>query len=180
MCYNPYVSFGTWTIGIIASLYLYSQHKSFLFPLVVSQMQLIEGLRWTGAIDERILAIAGKLALYAQPVAAFYEANKKSFILPYVIVQTITEALIGSRDLRFTVAKDGHFKWNWSFDPISLEAIPYWSGLLLGTYFILERGVGLFMLALFAYFYINHAKYGTSGSLWCVWVNLLWVFYIFK
>ncbi len=180
MCYSPRVSFGTWGLGILASIYLFSQGKPFLFPLVVSQMQLVEGLRWLNIIDERILAVAGKLALYAQPVAAFYEANRREFILPYVLIQTLTELLFGSRDLRFVVANDGHFAWKWSFDPISMEAIPYWIGLLTGASFILTHGFGTLLLGLFAYFYINHARYGTSGSLWCVWVNLLWVFYIFR
>jgi len=180
MCYNPLVSFGTWTVGLVASIYLFSKGKSFLFPLVVSQMQLVEGLRWLDIMDERILAVCGKLALYAQPVAAFYEAKQYAFILPYILVQGLTELSMGSRDLRFVVAKDGHFAWKWSFDPISIEAVPYWVGLILGASFILGNGVGTFMLALFAYFYINHAKYGTSGSLWCVWVNLLWVFYLLR
>lgn len=180
MCYDPFVSFGTWGIGLVASLYLYSKGKTFLFPLVVSQMQLIEGLRWTNTVNEVALSIAGKIALYAQPVAAFYEAGRFSYIAPYLTVQTISELLFGSRDYRFVVAKDGHFAWKWSFDPISLEALPYWIGLLLGASFILSNGIGTFMLLLFAYFYINHAKYGTTGSLWCVWVNLLWVFYLLK
>lgn len=34
-----------------------------VFPLVVTQMQLIEGLRWIHALDERILAVLGKIAL---------------------------------------------------------------------------------------------------------------------
>ena len=180
MCYSPEVSFGTWINGLVLSTYLYRNNKPFLFPLVVSQMQLVEGLRWIHAIDERILAIAGKVVLYAQPVAAFYEAKKYSFILPYMILQTATELMYGSRDLRFVKAKDGHFEWKWNFDVISLPALAYWIGLSLGTYYILSVEVSLFMLGLLAYFFINHAKYGTYGSLWCVSVNLLWVYYLYK
>ena len=57
MCYSPEVSFGTWIFGLIASIYLYYNNKPFLFPLVVSQMQLVEGLRWTRLVDETIIAI---------------------------------------------------------------------------------------------------------------------------
>ena len=180
MCYSPEVSFGTWIIGLVLSTYLYSNNKPFLFPLVVSQMQLVEGLRWIHAIDERILAIAGKLVLYAQPIAAFYEAKKYSFILPYMIFQAVTELLYGSRDLRFVTAKDGHFDWKWNFEVVSLPALTYWIGLYLGTYYILSTEAVLIMLGLLVYFYINHAKYNTYGSLWCVSVNLLWVYYLSK
>lgn len=179
MCYSPEVSFGTWIFGLLASLYLYYNNKPFLFPLVVSQMQLVEGLRWIHAVDENILAIAGKVALYAQPIAAFYEAKNYSFIIPYIVIQTISELLYGSRDLRFVTAKDGHFEWKWSVKPFSFSLLPYWIGLILGTYFILSPGIGILMIGLLAYFYINHSKYNTYGSLWCVSVNLLWIYYIF-
>jgi hypothetical protein len=179
MCYSPEVSFGTWGAGLLAALYLYSKGKDFLFPLVVSQMQLIEGLRWIHAIDERVLAVFGKLALYSQPVAAFVEAKQYAYIYPYILVQSITELFFGSRDLRFVTAADGHFEWKWSVNPISFAALPYWIGLLKGALFLLSREVGLFMLAFFVYYFITHAKYNTVGSLWCVSVNLLWIYYLF-
>lgn len=180
MCYSPEVSFGVWITGIITSLYLYMKGKPFLFPLVVSQMQLVEGLRWINIFNERILAILGKIVLYAQPIAAFYEAKKYSFILPYIIAQSLTELLYGSRDLRFIVAEDGHFTWKWIKNPLSIETIPYWIGLLLGASFILPTELSAILLGLLAYFYINHAKYNTYGSLWCVSVNILWIYYLFR
>lgn len=180
MCYSAEVSFGTWGFGILASLYLAANGKSYLFPLVVSQMQLVEGLRWIHAVDERILAVFGKIVLYAQPVAAFYEAKRYSFILPYVVLQSLVEILYGSRDLRFVLSPDGHFEWKWSFTPVSIEAIPYWVGLFVGASFLLPREVSFFMMSLFLYFYLNHAQYNTYGSLWCVWVNLLWVYYLLQ
>jgi len=180
MCYSAEVSFGTWTFGMVCSYILSQQGKPYLFPFVVSQMQLVEGLRWIEAVDERVLSILGKLVLFAQPVTAFYEAKKYSFILPYIVIQSITELLYGSRDLRFVVAEDKHFSWKWNFNPASLEALPYWIGLVLGTYFLLPREVGGLMIALLAYFYIYHSQYGTYASLWCVWVNLLWVYYMLR
>lgn len=180
MCYSPEVSFGTWFFGIIASIYLSHKNKPFIFPLVVSQMQLVEGLRWINVIDERILAVLGKLVLYSQPIAAFYEAKRYSYILPYIVAQTATELIAGSRDLRFNVAADGHFEWKWIKSPFSLETLPYWIYLILGTSFILPNGAGLLMLGLLAYYYINHNKYNTYGSLWCVSVNILWIFYLFR
>lgn len=180
MCYSPEISFGTWGAGILASIYLFSKGKPFLFPLVVSQMQLVEGLRWINIIDERVLALLGKLALYSQPVAAFYEAKEYSFILPYIIAQLFAELLFGSRDLRFKIAGDGHFEWKWINSLFSLELIPYWIGIIVGTSFILSDGVGKLLLGLFAYYYITHGKYNTVGSLWCVSVNILWIYYLFR
>jgi hypothetical protein len=179
MCYSPEVSFGTWGLGMIAALYLYSNQKPFLFPFVVSQMQLIEGLRWVHRVDESILAILGKLALYAQPVAALYEAKQFSLISPYLIAISLSEYLFGSRDLRFTIAKDGHFQWNWGFKS-TLAALPYWIGLLVGTSYLLPTSVILFMAALFLYYYITHQEYKTYGSLWCVSVNILWIYYLVR
>lgn len=180
MCYSAEVSFGTWAFGMACSFILAQQGKSFLFPFVVSQMQLVEGLRWIDAVDERILAVLGKLVLFAQPVAAFYESKQYAFILPYIAIQSIVEFLYGSHDLRFVVAEDGHFEWKWSSNPVSLEALPYWIGLVLGSYYLLPREVVVLMVGLLAYFYVNHAEYGTYGSLWCVWVNLLWVYYMLR
>lgn len=180
MCYSADVSFTTWVFGLACSLILAQQGKPYLFPLVVSQMQLVEGLRWSESMDERVLSIMGKLALFAQPVAAFYEAKKYSFILPYIVIQSITEFLYGSRDLRFVVADDGHFQWKWSFDPFSFEGLPYWIGLILGTYFLLPRELGLILAGLLAYFNVVHGQYHTHGSLWCTWVNIMWVYYMLR
>lgn len=180
MCYSPEVSFGTWIFGILASIYLYTKKQPFLFPLVLAQMQLVEGLRWIKLVDERLLAVLGKLALYSQPVAAFYEAKRYSFILPYIVIQSVTELLYGSRDLRFIVAGDGHFEWKWIKSPLSIETIPYWIGLLVGAALILPTEISTIMVGLFLYFYINNSKYNTYGSLWCVSVNLLWIYYLFK
>lgn len=183
MCYNAEVSFGTWAFGML-SAWVLSQSgmplRAMAFPLSVTQMQLVEGLRWIDAVDERVLSVLGKLVLVLQPVAAFVEAKQYGFIAPYLTVQAIVEYLYGSRDLRFTVADDGHFKWNWSFDPVSVQALPYWIGLVIGAWFVVSRPMAIVLLALLGYFYINHAKYETYGSLWCVWVNLMWIEYLLR
>jgi len=178
MCYSAEVSFGTWFFGIMCSILLYQQGKPFYFPFAVSQIQLIEGLRWIDAVDERILSVLGKLALISQPVALFYEGKKYSFVIPYLVIQAINELLYGSRDLRFVVADDGHFSWMWNFDYIT--SLPYWIGLSIGAYFALKTELVVGLLALFAYFYVNHRQYSTFGSLWCVWSNFMWVYYMLR
>ena len=178
MCYSAEVSFGTWFFGMMCSILLYQQGKPFYFPFAVSQMQLIEGLRWIDAVDERILSVLGKLALISQPVALFYEGKKYSFVIPYLVIQAINELLYGSRDLRFIVAKDGHFSWMWNFDYITSP--PYWIGLAIGAYFALKTELVVSLLALLAYFYANHRQHGTFGSLWCVWSNFMWVYYMLR
>lgn len=183
MCYSPEVSFGTWALGMLAALILIQKGQSvqsIAFPLAITQMQLVEGLRWIRALDESVLALLGKLVLGLQPVAAFYEAKQYSFILVYVVVQSIMELVYGSRDLRFVVAKDGHFEWKWSFDPLSIYALPYWIGLFIGSSYFLPREISVVMMTLFVYFLFNHSRYNTYGSLWCVWVNLLWVYYLIR
>ena len=183
MCYSAEVSFGTWAFGMLSAFALLQKGQSIqsiAFPLVITQMQLVEGLQWIRAIDESTLAILGKLALSLQPVAMFYESKKYGFILPYMVAYGMTELLYGSRDLRFTVAEDGHFQWKWGFDPISVQSALYWAGLLLGASLLLPLEVSALMLAIFVYFFFNHAEYETYGSLWCVWVNLLWIYYLLR
>ncbi len=183
MCYSAEVSFLTWGFGMAAAAvlaYLGKPVRSFLFPLVVSQMQLIEGLRWINAVDERSLALAGKLAIALQPAAAFYEAGKTTFILPYLGAYALLEAFRGSRDLRFVVAEDGHLQWKWLFDTGSLQSLVYWLGLIVSTWTLMPRAVWFFFLAVYFYFYSGHGKYETYGSLWCVWVNLLWIYYLLR
>jgi hypothetical protein len=183
MCYSAEVSFGTWAFGMLSAFALLQQGRSIqsiAFPLVITQMQLVEGLQWIRAVDESTLAILGKLVLFLQPVAAFYESKKYAFVLPYVVAYGIMELLYGSRDLRFVVAEDGHLEWKWNFVSDSVQALPYWIGLFAGTYFILTGEIGTFMLLLLAYFYVYHREFNTYPSLWCVWVNLLWVYYLLR
>ena len=183
MCYSAEVSFLTWGFGIASSLVLYltgQPVRSFAFPLAVSQMQLVEGLRWVHAMDERILAVLGKIALGIQPAAGLYEAGKTNLVLPYLVVYALSELLFGSKDLRFVVADDGHLKWKWLFAAGSIPAILYWVGLVATTWVLLPLPLWLFFLALYLYFLAGHAKYGTYGSLWCIWVNLMWVYYLLR
>jgi hypothetical protein len=183
MCYSPEVSFGIWAFGMLSALTLVTNGQSvqsIAFPLMITQMQLVEGLQWIRAVDESTLAILGKLVLVLQPAAAFYEAKQYSLILPYIAIQALVEFMYGSRDLRFVIAEDGHFAWRWNSDPMSLQSLPYWIGLFLGASFILPREVSLVMMSLFVYFFVNHREYETYGSLWCVWVNLLWVYYLLR
>ena len=181
MCYSAEVSFLTWGFGMASAVILSltgQPIRSFAFPLAVTQMQLIEGLRWTNALDERVLAILGKIALGIQPAAGFYEAGRTTLILPYLVLYTLSEALTGSRDLRFVVAEDGHLQWKWVFDSGSIQAVLYWIALAVSAWTILPLPIWILSLATFLYFYLVHGKYETYGSLWCVWVNLLWFYYL--
>lgn len=181
MCYSAEVSFLTWGFGMAcAALLVATGHpvKSFVFPLTVAQMQLIEGLRWMEAIDERILSILGKLAIYAQPVAVMVEGKMTQWIVPYVVAQGVLEALFGSRDLRFVVADDGHFQWRWIHDNWEIATLPYWIAMLITTYWRFPLPVFLAGWSILVYFMLRHWEYKTSGSLWCVWSNLWWLYYI--
>jgi hypothetical protein len=183
MCYSAEVSFGTWLFGMVSAGYLFLNGVpigSFVFPLIVSQMQLVEGLRWIHAVDENILSLFAKLVLYAQPVAGLYEAHETQYIFLYVVSQLITEFLYGSRDLRFVVGKDGHFMWKWLARNNFLLVLPYWIALTYSAFKILPLPLFLFLGGLYQYYRIKHLKYETEGSLWCVAVNILWIYYLTK
>ena len=184
MCYSAEVSFLTWGFGMVAAAVLYSTGhpiKSFLFPLIFVQMQLVEGLRWIHALPEPLLAWMGKLTLYAQPIAAMIEGGvATNWIALYAVSQAIVEALFGSRDLRFMVAEDGHFRWKWVESLGGLAMVPYWIALALAAYVALPLPVYASMVSLLIYYNVNHWDYGTVGSLWCVSVNLLWIYYLLR
>lgn len=183
MCYSAEASFGTWAFAMITAAYLFLSKlsiRSFAFPFMVSQMQLIEGLRWINAFDEQILAILGKLVLYAQPVAGLYELGETHYILPYVIAQGVTEFLFGSRDLRFVVGEDGHFMWKWLARDSVLLVLPYWIALSYSAFYLLPFPLFVLLGALYQYYRLTHHQYETEGSLWCVAVNILWIYYLTK
>lgn len=175
MCYSAEVSFLTWGFGMACAAVLAGTGQPLVFPFTVAQMQLIEGLRWLDTVDERILAVLGKLAIYAQPVAVMLEGKMTQWIVPYVAIQAVSEALFGSRDLRFVVADDGHFQWKWMEGVASL---PYWIALLITTYWRFPLPVFLAGWGLLVYFMVQHWEYKTVGSLWCVWSNLWWLYYM--
>lgn len=183
MCYSAEVSFLTWGFGMACAAILAFTGQpvlSFLFPLVITQMQLVEGLRWIHALPEPLLAGLGKAALYAQPIAAMMEAGDTRWITVYSVTQGLLEGLVGSRDTRFVVASDGHFEWKWTAPFGSLGAIPYWIGLIYGATRLYPSWVNAGLLGLLAYYVAAHHRYGTWGSLWCVSVNLLWIYYLLR
>lgn len=180
MCYSAEVSFGTWAFGMLCSALLWQRGKTFLFPFVITQMQLVEGLRWIDAVDERILAILGKLVLAAQPAAGLYEAGATQFILPYLVIQGLLDVVYGSRDLRFVVASDGHFRWKWLEPSSQLVMLPYWIALSYAAVSILPMWLVALLFGLYAFYTVRHGQYKTEGSLWCVSVNILWVYYLLK
>lgn len=182
MCYSAEVSFLTWGFGMACAAFLYATGqpiRSFVFPLAVTQMQLVEGLRWMNYIDERVLAVLGKLVLYAQPVAGMIETGRLQWILPYAIVQGILEVMAGSRNLSFAVAKDGHFRWEW-IDEIGIAALPYWIALFLVTGLMYPAHINMISAGLLMYYGASHWQYETWGSLWCVSVNFLWIYYLLR
>lgn len=183
MCYSAEVSFLTWGFALTCAVVLTATGQplnSFAFPLVVSQMQLVEGLRWIHAAPDSVLAPLAKLVLYAQPVAGLYEAGQTQWVLPYVVAQGIAEIVGGSRDSRFVVAADGHLSWKWLPEIGSPVSFPYWIGVVFVAYTLFPLWVNAILSALLVYYVAGHSQYKTWGSLWCVSVNLLWIYYLLR
>jgi len=180
MCYSAEVSFLTWGFGMVCAIVLGQPIRSIALPLAITQMQLIEGVRWLEWGDEAWLALLGKLAIYAQPVAGMVELGATQWILPYVAIQGVLELVLGSRDLRFVVSDDGHFQWRWMYDNWEVVTLPYWIALAIVTYFLYPLPIVLAGWGMLAYFASQHWQYKTSGSVWCVWVNLVWVYYLLR
>lgn len=184
MCYSAEVSFATWGFGMVCAAFLYfTGHpiKSFVFPLVVSQMQLVEGLRWIDALPESILAWMGKLTIYSQPVAAMVEAGLPTWMMAvYAVSQAMLELLFGSKDNRFVISGDGHLNWKWIPDSETLFLLPYWIALFYATGTLYPRWLSALMFGLLVYYVVFHLKYRTFGSLWCVSGNILWLYYMLR
>lgn len=154
--------------------------KSFAFPLLISQMQLVEGLRWINALPESVLAPLAKLVLYAQPIAGLVEIGQTQWIQPYVVAQVLMEMLAGSTDNRFIVADDGHLAWKWLPNLGSSVLLPYWLALFFVAYRLFPRWLNVILFMLLAYYVVFHRQYETWGSLWCVSVNILWIYYLLR
>lgn len=183
MCYSAEVSFLTWGFGMVCAAFLaFTGHpvNSFLFPLVVTQMQLVEGLRWTNALPETLLAVLGKLVLYLQPAVGLLEAGQPQWIPLYAVSQTVFELLLGSQNHRFVVAADGHLSWRWLVESPAAVALPYWIAILFATGILYPRWLNSILLAFLAYYVTFHLEYGTWGSLWCVSVNVIWLYYLLR
>jgi hypothetical protein len=183
MCYSAEVSFITWTFGMACAAFLASigqPFMSFAFPLLVSQMQLVEGLRWIHALPDPLLALLGKAVLYAQPAVALLEAGQTKWISVYIVSQAVMEFLGGSRDNRFVVAKDGHLAWKWLSPLESIVNIPYWVALFFAASILYPRWLNTILMVLLIYYVAMHYEYGTWGSLWCMSVNILWFYYLLR
>ena len=41
-------------------------------------------------------------------------------------------------------------------------------------------GLNLLLMGIYVYYSAIHGRYNTEGSLWCVAVNILWIYYLFR
>lgn len=183
MCYSAPASFSAWGIAMISLIYLLQKGVPFrdlVFATTFSQMQLFEGLRWLNAGNETFLALAAKASLYLQPIALLYEFKYPVWLyIVYVIIQSLLEYNIGSDDYRFTVAKNGHFVWNFlSGSPYSF--IPYFAifGLVLFSKF--KPIAIVWNLLFFGYCLYTYFDSKTWGTIWCYWSNGLWIYYLLQ
>ena len=58
--------------------------------------------------------------------------------------------------------------------------VPYWIALALAAYVVLPLPVYAAMVGLLVYYNVKHWDYATVGSLWCVSVNILWIYYLLR
>lgn len=171
----------------------------FLFTVIL--MQGFEYILWKhldNAAINKMVSIAGLALLAIQPVASLLLLEVKDYPFKengtrkdYAFRNTMlgiygVPALlyflynVFTTDIHTKVSPCGHLAWKWTQENISFIAVPFY---LFFLFFSLIRNgyyTSLFFLALYAAFIYYFGKDGSSGSIWCLSVNLVILYFLLQ
>ncbi len=203
MCWNQYVSMNTFSIGIFCLLLIYynneySNYKTkmfenkyaYLFVLSVISMQLVEFFLWRN-IDNiainKIVSILGITLLALQPFTALLLIKDIPLRNKLLVAYSIPTAIYLAYSILFTnihtvVSKKGHLAWKWFNHGTSVHVFIRLFYLFFMFFPLLYNKYYSSLMMLFAYlvFIYMYHKDGTSGSIWCIFANLLTMYFLFK
>ena len=204
MCWNQYVSINTFIFGIFGLLLIafnnkYSTYKiklfnnpyAYLFMLSFIFMQLIEFILWRNLNNvtiNKIASIFGVLLLYIQPIASLLLLDNISLRNKLLLIYSIPTFIFGSynllnADIHTTLSPSGHLAWNWTF--YNSKVIDFFVKIfyLFFLFFSLiynKYYQSIIVLILYMIFIFNYGKEGSSGSLWCLSVNTIILYFILQ
>jgi hypothetical protein len=205
MCWNQAVSLNTFAFGIfgLTMIYFnntYSKYKinefknpyAYLFALSFILMQLFEFILWRNLDNKKInnaVSTLGLLLLCSQPVASLLLLENiplRNLLLAIYTVPTTIFFIynIWKTKIHTTISPSGRLSWKWLFYGDNLVAhaflMSFYLFFLLFSIFYNQYYIA-FLVILF-YFLIAYyfMKDGCAGSVWCVSVNIVIVYFVLK
>lgn len=197
MCWNQYVSINTFLFGIFTLCFIkmnntYSDYKidffkneyAYLFVLSIVLMQLIEFFLWRNIHNKSInhnLSILGFILLVVQPITSLYLIKDISFRNQLVMIYGIIAFIYVLYNFQTTyihtaISPRGHLTWNWTQYtrlPISFYLFFLFFPFLYNKHYISL----IFLFIFFALIYYIGKGY---GSLWCLFVNSIFIYFLLE
>ena len=204
MCWNQYVSINTFLVGIFGLLLIafnnnYSSYKisffdnpyAYIFMLSFIFMQLFEFILWRNLgnkIINNIVSILGFLLLCIQPVASLLLLEniplRNNLLLTYSIPTFIFIVYnLLKTNLHTIKSPTCHLAWKWIFKNNGLVEwiiIPFYLFFVFFSFIYNKYYQSLFILLLYLIFIYYFGKDGSSGSIWCVSVNLIVLYFLLQ
>ena len=192
MCWNAEISISTFVFGVAAMVIAYI-NKTETLPWImlyisVAAMQLLEFLIWRGWFDNKVLSMIGLMILMLQPVAAglvivnnSYKMIYYALYLVYVIIFLVHYSPF---DFSTVANKNGHLQWNWL--KASPMHIAIWTSFILIAVALSDVSVFsksciiLFIITLTCISWYIYNKQGTWGSVYCSFINFMFVVILAK
>jgi hypothetical protein len=204
MCWNQYVSINTFIFGVIGLLFIafnnkYSNYKldffknpyAYIFIISVTFMQFIEFILWRN-IDNKIInkiaSTAGFLLLTIQPITSLLLLNninlRNKLLLYYSIPASIFAIYnIITANIHTIVSPSGHLSWIWtSYKDKFIEKliVIFYLFFLFFSLIYNKYYSSLFFLALFIIIIYYFGEDGSEGSIWCLSINSLIMFFLLQ
>lgn len=204
MCWNQYVSINTFVFGIFGLLFIffnnkYSNYKidffknsyAYLFMLSFMFMQFFEFILWrnlNNSTINNIVSTFGFLLLSIQPIASLLLLNniqlRNKLLLAYSIPASIFAVYnILTTNIHTVLSPSNHLAWKWTFYKNGLLQwiiIPFYLFFLFFSLLYNKYYNSLFILLLYFIFIYYFGKDGSSGSIWCLSVNSVILYFLLQ
>ena len=206
MCWNQYVSINTFVFGIFGLLLIffnnkYSSYKlpafkneyTYLFLLSFIFMQLIEFLLWRNLHNRnlnRIFSTLGLFLLVVQPFASLCLLTNISLRNKLLLLYSIPAIIffvynLFNTNIHTVISPCNHLSWKWTsyfYNNIAIEFIvkSYYFFFLFFSLVYNGYYKSIFLLLFYLIFMYYFHKDGSTGSIWCLFVNVVVLYFVIK
>lgn len=199
--------FSSFVLGLIAYNNAYTSYKTpelnifaYLFAMSFIAMQLVEFFLWRNlknAWYNTAFSIAAMLVLFIQPIASFFliinnRPLTKILLYLYLIIASIVllsyMLLYKGNPPHVTVSSFGHLHWQWcDKNPLFYVLLITWFLFFLIPFFynafndlsLTNSWIYILIFAISSLLFIikNYFKDGSFPSMWCWFINSIFIFY---
>jgi len=190
MCWNAEVSLNTFIFGVISAIIVLLLDQNHL-PMVIlllsiTFMQLVEYFAWRNINNKeaiKLISLSGMCLILLQIIIIniiYLQGNERIIILILILLLSLVVLVydINNNKLSMEKAVNGHLTWEWANVPIPILIMVFifylYGGLKKRDLSFIFVSI-LLIISLYSYY-----KYKTWGSMWCYFLNILWVFLIAK